>query len=306
MQLRESLTMFVITKFPLMRSLLVIIFFAFQILFFSCSNTFDGKDGVKTVYFPGSLIVEQTIEYKDGVRNGMFREFYRNGQIKLQQFYVGDTLTDSSLSYYANGKLKSLQYLKHGKREGSWRKYNEEGNVVEEMQYKDNLLDGFATKYTYRSLKLLQKRQYKHGLKNGKQEFYHQNGKPMAVVYFTDNHPCLGTEEWDEKGEKINNDFTISVREENTILVNGKLRFHITLSQPRDDDEMQVISDKDSSHCPTALYNILRENDEFLVEYKVPRGGFVMEKLKLLAIRKTAFGNRFMKTKTIPVAADNF
>ena len=289
-----------------MRSLLFILIIASQLLFVSCSNKFDGKDGLKTVYFPGSLIVEQTIEYRDGTKNGAFKEFYRNGQLKLSQSFVKDTLTDSSLAYYENGNLKSLQYLKNGKREGTWKKFNEQGKVVEETQYKDNLIDGFAIKYTYRSLRPLQKWHYKHGLKDGKQEFFHQNGNPMAVVYFSDNHPCMGTEEWNEQGEKINNDFTISTREENTVLVNNKLRFHITLSQAKDDDVVQVISDKDADSCPKALYNVLGEKGEFIVEYTVPRGGFVMEQLKLLAIRKTAMGNRFMKTKTISVAADNY
>lgn len=288
-----------------MRSYLLIFLFA-SLLFFSCSDKFNGKDGVKTVYFPGSLIIEQTIEYKDSVRNGAFKEFYRTGQLKLSQFFVNDSLTDSSLSYYENGNLKAFQYMKNGKREGNWKKFNEQGKVVEETQYQDNLLDGFAMKYTYRSLKLLQKWHYKHGLKDGKQEFFHQNGKPMAVVYFSNNHPCLGTKEWNEQGEEIDNDFTISVREENTLLVNNKLSFYITLSQPREDDEIQVISDKDTSQCPTALYNVLKEKGNFVVEYKVPRGGFVMEQLRLLAIRKTAMGNRFLKTKTVSVAGDNY
>ena len=116
------------------------LFSSLCLLFFSCSSKFDGKNGIKTVYFPGSFIVEQTIAYKNGKRNGEFKEFYRNGTIKMQQFFVNDTLTDSSLAYYENGNLKFSQYLKNGVREGTWKKYNELGKVVESVDYKNRIL----------------------------------------------------------------------------------------------------------------------------------------------------------------------
>lgn len=284
----------------------LIVFFSVSLIVASCSSTFDGKNGVKTVYFPGSVIVEQTIHYKDGKRNGEFNEFYRNGQLKIKQSFINDTLTDSSFQFYENGKLKQLQYLKKGNREGTWKKFNEQGGVIEEINYSGNQLNGYSTKYTYRSLRPIQRWYYVNGIKEGKQEFFHQNGKPMAIVYFNKNHPCMGTEEWNEAGKKIDNDFDIRIKEENKLLLTGKLSFHITFSNPQPDDQLAVVSQKDSTNCLTTLYKVLKENDEFLIEYTVPRGGFVMETVKLAGIRKTAMGNSFIKTKTMNVAANNY
>lgn len=36
------------------------------LLFVSCSDSFDGKNGIKTVKFSGTDKICQTIEYKDG------------------------------------------------------------------------------------------------------------------------------------------------------------------------------------------------------------------------------------------------
>jgi antitoxin component YwqK of YwqJK toxin-antitoxin module len=282
-------------------------YFLLTVFIVSCSDKFDGKNGTKTVYFPNSTIVKQVVHYKEGKREGELKEYYRNGNLKTRQFYKNDTLNDSSFSYFENGKMSTMQFLKNHKKEGTWKAFNEQGQLFVEVNYKNDELDGYSKKYTYRSLKLIEQLHYKNGHKDGKQEVYYPNGKLKSLTYFSNNNPCLGTEEWNEKGEEIDNDFKIVVTEENKLLLNGKLRFVITLSDPLPDDELEVVADTGSANCLTTVYRVSHlEKGGFGIEYQVARGGFVMETVKFAAIRTTAMQNHFIKLKTIIVSANNY
>jgi antitoxin component YwqK of YwqJK toxin-antitoxin module len=278
------------------------------LLLFSCSDKFDGKNGTKTVYFPDSKIVKQIVHYKDGRREGELTEFYRNGNLKIKQTYSNDSLNDSSFSYFENGKLSMLQYLKNRKKEGTWKTFNEQGQLFVEVNYKNNELDGYSRKYSYRSVKLLQQLHYKEGRKDGKQELYYPSGKLKSVAYFSNDRPCLGLEEWTEKGEKIDNDFKITVKEENSLLLNNNLRIVIQLSDPVPDDEIFVVTDTSTNNCLINVYEVslARGKGNFVMSYNVARGGYVMETVTIAAFRTTAMKNRFIKTKKIIVSATNY
>jgi hypothetical protein len=205
--------------------------------------------------------------------------------------------------------MSMFQYLKNYKKEGTWKTFNEQGQLFVEINYKNDELDGYSKKYSYRSLKLLQQLHYKDGRKDGKQEIYYPNGKLKSVTYFTNNNPCMGTEEWSENGEKIDNDFKITVTEQNKLLLTGKYEVIIKLSDPLPDDEIEVVTDTSSTGCLTTVYSVTpmeRDRKTFIIDYQVARGGFVMETVKLAAIRTTAMKNRFIKTKTIIVSASNY
>jgi len=275
----------------------------------SCSNEFDGQDGIKTVYFPNSEKIQQIVEYKDGKRIGELKEYYRDGTLKVRQYYKDDKLTDSAFFYHKNGKLQYFQYIKNSKKEGVWKKYNEQGKVYEEISFKNDMLDSTSTTYTYRTGKVLKRFNYNNGMKHGKQEEYYNNGNLKYICYYENNKPCKGTEEWRENGEKINNDFKISIKERNKILLENQLIYAITLENSQPDDEVYIISDKESDDCVMKLEKLIEDEDknEFLMVYKVyPGGGFVMKTVKIAAFRKTKMGNIIIKTASINIAANNF
>jgi antitoxin component YwqK of YwqJK toxin-antitoxin module len=272
----------------------------------SCSNKFDGKDGIKTVYFPNTEKIQQVVEFKDGKRIGELKEYYRNGNLKVRQYYKNDTLNDSAFFYHENGNIQYIQYLKNFKKEGTWKKFNEQGKLYEEINFRDDYLEGVSTKYTYRTGRLLQRLNYVSGMKEGKQQFFYNNGKPKAILYYHYDKPAMGTEEWDEQGEKINNDFKIFVREQNKLLLENKLLYFIKLENPKPDDMVFVLTDKDTENYATTVYPLTKVKDEFILEYKVGVGGFIMETIKIGAFRKTDMGNTVIETKAITVSANNF
>lgn len=285
---------------------LLFVFFAGVLLLPSCSNEFNGKDGVKTVYFPNTEIVQVIANFKDGKREGELKEYYRNGKLKLRQFYRDDKQDDSAFFYHENGNIKEIQYMKDFEKHGTWKKFNKEGKLYEEINLKDGYLDGCSTTYTYRTGRLLQRFNYNSGMKDGKQEVYYNNGKPKYVAYFRYGKPCKGTEEWEESGQKIDNEIKISVREENKLLLNGKLTYYIKVADPKPDDEAYLMADKTDDSYATTVSALAKEGDEYILEYTVPVGGFIMETAKVGVFRKTGMGNMVIQTKNITVSGSNF
>ena len=98
-----------------------------------------------------------------------------------------------------------MQILKDFKREGTWKKFNEKGKAYEEINFKDNELHGPTIEYTYRTGRVLKRLNYKNGKQDEKQEYFYSNGKPKATTFYYDGSQSVGTEEWTDDGEKINN-----------------------------------------------------------------------------------------------------
>lgn len=274
-------------------------------IFTSCSNAFDGKNGINTYYYENSKKIKQTVEFKDGKRHGELKEYYRNGILKVRQYYKNDTLNDSSFFYHENGNLSYFQYLKNFEKEGTWKKYNKQGKVYEEINFKDDYKEGKHNIYTYKTLKLLESYNYSNGMKEGEQKLFYNNGNPKAVLYYHYDKPCLGTIEWSENGDKIDNDFKISYREQNNLLLGEKLTYYIKLENPTPDDEVLVITDiKDNKYIYG--YPLTLKNGEFILEYYVPKGSFILKTERLAAFRKTKMGNTHIKCINISASANNY
>ncbi len=278
--------------------------FCFALCFTNCDNL--SSDGLKTVYFPNSEQIKQTVEYKNGKKNGSLKEYYRNGNLKAVQRYVNDTLNDTSFFYHENGSRSSIQIYRMEKKINRWQKYNKQGKLYWEAGFKNNVFDGSWLRYSYRSIKLLEHFNYVEGDKDGKQETYYDSGKLKSTVYYEKGRPLPGAEEWLENGKKINNDFKISISEQNDVLMKGKLSFIIRLEHPRSDDALFEVLSYDSDKKSTFLVPVKKEGDHFIMEFSVPKGGFVMKEVKLSAERKTALGNTVCKTTSFMASANNF
>lgn len=283
-------------------------FIPFMLLVFLCyCNSRTGEsDGVKTIYFEGTQKIRQTITYKDGLRNGEMKEFFPNGNLKAKQFYRNDTVIDTLFFYHSNGQLAEYQIVKDRKKFGCWRKYNKSGRMYSEINFKDGVFDGTSSVYSYNNGKLLERYNFEKGSKHGKQETFYNNGRQKYVAYFYHDQACLGTEEWSERGEKINNDFKISVTEQNQLLMSNTLRYLVKLENPRADDDVYEASLSDTGRVVNTTYHLEKEKDHFKREYTIYKGGFMMQKIKFAAYRKTPMGNTIVKTVVVTASANNF
>jgi antitoxin component YwqK of YwqJK toxin-antitoxin module len=134
---------------------------------------------IKGIYEPNRLIVNErgdtTIltyfengrirsenEIKNGVRDGLQKVYYSNGQLKyitiifngepwvVSEFYSisGDSLFPGTLffgkgsvyDYYDNGKINTIGYYKNSRRDSVWTYYNSKEMVTRQEFYKDGIL----------------------------------------------------------------------------------------------------------------------------------------------------------------------
>lgn len=276
------------------------------VLMAGCGHDDKPENGVKVVHFEGTDLVKQSIAYKNGRRNGAFKEFYRNGILKTKQVYVNDTLDDTSFFYHPNGKLKSIHTYKNKQKHGCWKEYNKSGKLYSEICLKDGLLDSTSTVYTYNSGRLLTRIAYRNGARHGHEERFYSNGKPCSSCWYDNGTACFGTEEWNDDGTKINNDFSIMVAEQNQVMIKGVLAYKVKLERPAPGDKVYQVLTPNEGRKPGQLYPLKRDGDGFLLEFNISKNNFVMEKVTLAAYRKTGKGNTIIKTTTFNVSANNF
>jgi len=72
------------------------------------------KSGTWFVYWDGTNTPSQEVSYKNGRYDGKF------------------------ISYYSNGKAKSIVRYKNGRRNGTSKFYNKEGEILKKVKYKDD------------------------------------------------------------------------------------------------------------------------------------------------------------------------
>lgn len=240
------------------------------------------------------------------MKNGYLKEYYRDGVLKASQFYMNDTLDDTTRLYHPNGRLKTIQIFKNRLRHGCWRDYNREGGLYSELFFKNGFLDSVCSKYTYKSLRLLTRITYNQGVKNGPEEKFYASGKPQSRVYYNMGTVFGAAEEWEENGKKRNNDFAITVSENDEVLLTNTLSYNIYLENPQPDDKVYWVFGSDAEAHSGGGFPLKKAGNVFRLEMNVPKNGFVMERVTIAAHRRTAFNNTFVKTKSFNVASNNF
>ncbi|MBR4391138.1 MAG: toxin-antitoxin system YwqK family antitoxin [Bacteroidales bacterium] len=114
-------------------------------------NRYDSqgrKHGYWKAFYPNfDLKWEQY--YKHGLRDGFYKEYDEKGNLKVITKYVNDVevIIESATKplqmqheYYPNGRIKREASFRDGKREGTWREFDENGNVISSQIYQNGRL----------------------------------------------------------------------------------------------------------------------------------------------------------------------
>ena len=199
----------------------------------------------KSFYEDFSLKSEQY--YKHGLRDGFFKEYDEKGNLKTIKKYVNDVeqVIESQMKplqmqheYYPNGRIKREASFRNGRREGTWREFDEEGNVISSQVYQNGrlvqsgVMDTDGTRrgewvelypdstlrakglyingkrsglwqYYYPGEVLEQEGSYKNGLLDGTWTWYFADGKIQRQEDFFENQPEGKYVEYDETGTVI-------------------------------------------------------------------------------------------------------
>ncbi len=124
------------------------------------------------------------------------------------------------IQYYNDGKTVYATYAinEKGHREGAYKEFTADGQLIKVLPYKDGALHGVATVY-YLNGKVLSRTTFKNGARNGRHETFHQNGRLHVRCHYSDNYLLNGPyEEYTEsarlirRGDYVYNRFIDSVQ----------------------------------------------------------------------------------------------
>lgn len=81
---------------------------------------------------------------EEGLREGEFKRWYGNGNIREQKFYRNGKLEGSYKSWYENGQISSHGFYKNGKWDGERRVWNYSGNLMMQAFYRNDDAEGMV------------------------------------------------------------------------------------------------------------------------------------------------------------------
>lgn len=182
----------------------------------------NGKEeGIwKEYYDNGKLKLEEN--YSNGNYDGYVTEYYNNGQLNSKLLYVpvihkSSRIKDSTYTFYhKNGKLKEKGSYKFGLKNGLWTTWYDKGVIKSKGHYNNGkyVFCGIVPYLVF------------YVIKDGAWEYWHSNGKKMSEGEYefkrkhietnceggadiTTFHTTSGWEYWDENGNPVSKDFLI-------------------------------------------------------------------------------------------------
>lgn len=112
----------------------------------------DMKQGTFRRFYPDSTVAE-IMTWENGKQSGEWLQYYPDGTICLKGHYTDGQLNGPFLFFHPNGITHfDGQYLKN-MREGDWKVYSEEGNLIKTLVYHEGRIDD--PEYVERETKLL-------------------------------------------------------------------------------------------------------------------------------------------------------
>ena len=174
-------------------------------------NRYD-REGKKHGYwktFFDDWSVHTECYYRHGMRDGFYKEYDERGNLKKITKFVNDVeqVVESDMKplvvqheYYPNGKVKREASFRDGKREGVWREFDEQGNVLNSQTYQKGVLVGQGIVDTDGKRRGLYKEFYSDstlraegvfvdGLRSGEWEFYYHNGQIQEIGSYQEGQP---------------------------------------------------------------------------------------------------------------------
>jgi antitoxin component YwqK of YwqJK toxin-antitoxin module len=139
------------------------------------SNYFDEEGQVKkTELYRNGYLLSRGIIDKKGVYQGMWENYYLNGELKSKGSYENGKKVGKWEYYYQNGKLEQIGfYDKNGKYTGEWKWFYDNGQMLRKEEFRRGLEDGLLEEFD-RSGKLITKGEFFDGEKEG-EWFYELN-----------------------------------------------------------------------------------------------------------------------------------
>ena len=144
------------------------------------------------IFFESVLVSQSSNEYNiDNIfENGYFL-YFKNSKKKV----------DGKVYKKINDKLMIMGLVSKGKRNGVWKMYFKNGEILKE-NYNNGLLDG-SISLTYSNGQRKWRISYLNGIKNGLSTFWYENGKKWKEGNYSKGDSVGEWVFWDETGMMI-------------------------------------------------------------------------------------------------------
>jgi hypothetical protein len=233
---------------------------------------------------------------------------------------VSDTLFIKE--YYSDGTIKSVVSAKGELRQGWTRNYSRKGQLISEVFYVDNVRHGPVRNYYATSGKLNSSFQYVNGIKegdeiwyyesgqkyrvspfvkgkiNGIQKLYYENGNVMAEIPYKDGSPGIGLKEYSKDGTLIKDYPRLLIQKEDHLRDANKVLLLIRLSDGDKEVKLYKGTLTDGKYMHDKLLSLATQNGVAQLDFNIPPGAAVSQKITVVANYKTRRGNPLILSKT--------
>ena len=145
----------------------------------STLDEYASADGTYITYYADEKTVKEQGEYKDGLKEGLWKTFFNNGNVATKKSYVKGNPTGTSYTFYEDGKKRSVENIENGI-VSFW---YQNGKKQSEGRMKDNLRDSVWTFWNEDGA-VTSSGLYRKGLKEGlHKEFFPDGRKESEINY---------------------------------------------------------------------------------------------------------------------------
>ena len=184
----------------------------------------NGKlEGASVTFGPGGTLLSK-IKFRDGVNHGEYIGGTGDGK-RAEGSYKNDK-PDSLWRYYFlfNNKLAEEGMMKDGLKEGLWKQWDKNGNIVEEVHYKEDKRHGPATIYFFDGSIQMQVN-FKNNLPHGPYKEYRQKEVYEEGAYLDGSKHGAFTRYW-QSTDKLNPDVYKQAGQYEKGLMHGKYEIY--------------------------------------------------------------------------------
>ncbi len=130
-------------------------------------------------------IVKYEIFFKDNHPAGIFRKYYRNGNLKAKMYFDQTGTKASAILYNPDGTKYSMGYFKNKKQDSLWQYFYNDTLVISEVNYKNGIKNG--KEYVFSTISypnILEEKFWKNGVQDSTWARYYPDGKPQFITQY--------------------------------------------------------------------------------------------------------------------------
>ena len=97
------------------------------------------RNGLEQRFYLNGIVADETT-WKDDLKEGAWKQYFDNGQLKLVATHVNNKIEGSFKTYFPNGKIETEGFYINGTPEGNWIRNDEEGNYLATIKYENGII----------------------------------------------------------------------------------------------------------------------------------------------------------------------